>query len=174
MNNLASDKTPLTVHGLVPSFQLQAVNRDREITPWNYKQRYSLVILFFHSATCEACCKMLLNFTQQYSTYQTLETEILAIATSHQAETLPALQQFAKHHAIPFPILWDQEGTVRQAYMGEAGFSSSVGIFVCDRYGGLHMQAVAKKIDQLPSEEDVRSWAEFVDMQSPGCCTPMW
>ncbi|MEB3209925.1 MAG: redoxin domain-containing protein [Leptolyngbyaceae bacterium] len=174
MDNATVDTAPLTIHGLIPSFQLQAINRDAEITPWAYKQRSSLVILFFHDSTCEACSNLLLSFAQQYSTYRTLETEVVAIATTHESNLSTPLQQFAEHHSIPFPILWDQEGIVRQAYLGQHASSSAVGIFVCDRYGGLHMQAIADEADQLPSEADIRGWAEFVDMQSPGCCTPMW
>ncbi|MEO1522746.1 MAG: redoxin domain-containing protein [Cyanobacteria bacterium J06633_2] len=176
MDTSTTDNTPLTEHGLIPSFQLQAINRDAEITPWNYKQRYSLVIFLFHDSTCEACCKMLLRLTQQYSAYRILETEVLAIATSTQADHISALEQFAEAHSIPFPILLDQEGTVRQAYLGENAPSSTVGVFICDRYGELHMQAIADadNVDQLPSEEEIRSWAEFVDMKTPGCCAPLW
>jgi peroxiredoxin len=174
MDHSPLSHAPLRVHGLIPSFQLQALNRDAEITPWTYKQRYNLVILFFHDATCEACCNLLLRLAQQYSSYRTCDTEVLAIATHPHTDAIQTLQQFAEHHTLPFPIMWTQDETVRHAYLGKNTSPSTVGVFVCDRYGELHMQAIADEADHLPSEADIRSWVEFVDMQSPGCCTPMW
>lgn len=164
----------LSVTGLIPSFQLPAINRDTEITPWNYKQHRSLAILFFHDVDCAACRELLLNLAQHYPTYRNHETEVLAIATSDRADPVPLLQQFADQHAIPFPILWDQQKTVRQAYLGQVATPSPVGVFVCDRYGELYMQAAASDADQLPDEAEIRSWVEFVDMQCPECFPPSW
>ena len=168
------DSKTLSITGLIPSFQLQAVNRDVEISPWDYKQRRSLVIVLFHDATCAACRDLLLNLAQHYTAYRNSETEVLAIATSPQPDTVLSLQQFAAQQAIPFPVLLDQQGMVRQAYLGEAADSASVGGFVCDRYGELYMQAVEPEADQLPTEAEIRGWVEFVDMQCPECFPPSW
>lgn len=164
----------LSVTGLIPSFQLQAINRDAVISPWDYKQRKSLAILFFHDATCTACCNLLLNIAQHYSAYRTCDTEVLAIATNNQPNTIPLLKQFAEQHAIPFPILLDHQKTVRQAYLGMVADPSAVGVFICDRYGELYMQAVEPEANQLPAEAEIRGWVEFVDMQCPECFPPSW
>lgn len=164
----------LSITGLIPSFQLPAINRDVEISPWDYKQRRSLVIFLFHDATCAACSNLLLNLAQHYAAYRNAETEVLAIATSAQPETIQSLQQFADQHEIPFPVLWDQQGAVQQAYCGAIADSSPVGVFVCDRYGELYMQAVEQEADQLPAEAEIKGWVEFVDMQCPECFPPSW
>ena len=164
----------LSVNGLIPSFQLQAINRDAVISPWDYKQRQSLAILLFHDATCAACRDLLLDITQHYSAYRHAETEVLAIATNNQPNTVPSLQQFTDQSTIPFPILWDQQKTVQQTYFGEVADPSTVGIFICDRFCELYMQAVAAEADQLPAEAEIRSWVEFVDMECPECFPPSW
>jgi peroxiredoxin len=164
----------LNLRDLIPSFQLQAVNRSTIVSPWDYKQRYSLAIFLFHNASCNACCNLLLNLSQ-HQTYRSLEAELLAIAIDWQPGGIEPLQDFANRHAIPFPVLWDPQGHVRHAYLGEKTEQRSpVGIFICDRFGELYMQFVANESDELPHEPEIRSWVEFVDMQCPECFPPAW
>lgn len=158
------DKT-LTVGGLIPSFQLQAVNRSTAISPWHYKQRYNLVIFLFHHVACNACRELLLNLSGHYQTYRALEAEILAISTYRQSDSIEHLQAFADHHTIPFPILWDQQGQVSEVYLKEKTDPSQVGVFICDRFGELYMQSLANEADELPDEHELRSWVEFIDMR---------
>lgn len=164
----------LTLRGLIPSFQLPAVNRSIAITPWHYKQRYSLVIFLFHHATCSACRELLLSLSQHYQAYRACEAEILAVATCCQSDGIEHLQEFADQHNIPFPILWDQQGRVSSNYLKEKTDRSRVGVFVCDRFGELYMQSVADEANELPDEHEIRSWVEFVDMQCPECFPPTW
>jgi peroxiredoxin len=162
------DNQVLTVGEVIPSFQLQAVNRSAAISPWHYKQRNNLVIFLFHHATCTACCERLLNLSEHYSTYRELETEILAISTrqpSDESNERERLQELAAHHTIAFPILWDQQGQVSQTYLNGKTDSSLVGVFICDRFGELYLQAVADEVDELPSEPEIRSWIEFIEMR---------
>lgn len=158
------DKT-LTVGGLIPSFQLQAVNRSTAMSLWDYKQRYNLVIFLFHDATCNACREILLSLSQHYQTYRALEAEILAISTCRQSNSIEHLQTFVDYHTIPFPILWDQQGQVSEVYLKAKTEPSRVGVFICDRFGELYMQSVANDADELPDEHEIRSWVEFIDMR---------
>ena len=155
----------LIVSELIPSFQLQAVNRSTAISPWHYKQRYNLVIFLFHDASCNACRELLLSLSQQYQTYCALETEILAISTCRQSDGIEHLQEFAATQTIPFPILWDHQGQVSSVYLKEKTDPSQVGIFICDRFGELYMQAVANEADELSNEHEIKSWIEFIDMR---------
>jgi peroxiredoxin len=173
MDDTALDDTALKLRELIPSFELPAVNRSPTVSPWHYKQRNTLAIFLFHHAACHACCNVLLSLAQQHQIYRTLEAEVLAVSTAWQLDGVESLQKFAERHAIPFPILWDQQGQVSCAYLGKTD-RSPVGIFVCDRFGELYMQAVADEADQLPDEHEIRSWVEFVDMQCPECFPPSW
>ncbi|WP_416665999.1 redoxin domain-containing protein [Egbenema bharatensis] len=155
----------LTVGEVIPSFQLQAVNRNMAISPWHYKQRYNLVIFLFHHATCHACCELLLDLSQHYQTYRALDTEILAIATDQPANGIEPLQGFVDQHTIPFPILWDQQGQVSGIYLQGKPNSALVGVFICDRFGELYLRSVAAEANELPNEPEIRSWAEFIDMR---------
>lgn len=166
--------SPLSLRSLVPSFELQAINRNTAIGPWTYKQRYSLAIFFFHDISCRACREMLLALSQQHSAYRTSDAEVVAIATCQDIATADRLREFVTDHALPFPILWDSLGQVSQTYLGAGAGRSPVGVFVCDRYGELYMQAIADEADQLPPEAEIRSWAEFVDLQCPECFPPSW
>jgi peroxiredoxin len=176
--------TPLlSLRSVVPSFRLPALNRDSALGPWHYKQRASLVLFLFHDGNCAACRTFLLTLSSQHFNYRTLETEVLAIATTQPTEGIETFQKFVVDQAILFPVLWDQAGTVRATYLGWdkdtspqalSPERSPVGIFVCDRFGELHMQAIAEDADQLPNELEIREWVEFVDMQCPECFPPAW
>lgn len=157
--------TTLSVGGLIPSFQLQAINRSTAVSPWYYKQRYNLVIFLFHDATCNACRELLISLSGHYQTYRALEAEILAISTCQQSDSIEHLQTFVDHHTIPFPVLWDQQGQVSEVYLKARIALARVGVFVCDRFGELYMQSVANEADKLPDEPEIRSWVEFIDMR---------
>lgn len=156
---------PIHVRELIPLFQLQAINRDAIISPWDYKQRANLVIVFFHNAACVSCRTRLLNLSQHHPIYRKFDAEVLAIATQLSSKNVESLRDFATEHSIPFPMLWDEQGKVSRAYMGDQTGRSQVGLFICDRYGELYTQSVGDEADELPDEQDIGGWLEFIDMR---------
>jgi peroxiredoxin len=160
---------PLNPRDLIPPFELPAVNRSGTVQSWQYKQRKHLVIFFFNGVHCSACCQRLQNFAQQYSRYQSVETEILAIASG----ALEPLQDWLVQTPLPFPVLHDSEGRVLRRYAGLEE-PLPVGIFVCDRFGELYTQTIAADANDLPSEPEIRDWASFIDMRCPECFPPEW
>ncbi|HEY9737611.1 MAG TPA: redoxin domain-containing protein, partial [Trichocoleus sp.] len=149
----------LKTRDLIPLFELPAVNRSAPVQSWQYKQKKHLVIFFFHGASCGVCCQLLLDFAKQYSHYQSVETEILAIASG----ALEPLQQWVEQSAVPFPVLHDGECQVLRRYAGPLLEEGLVGVFICDRFGELYTQALASDAENLPSESEIRDWAGFID-----------
>lgn len=160
----------LNPRDLIPPFELPAVNRGGTVQSWQYKQRKHLVIFFFNGVGCAACCQLLQNFAQQYSRYQSVETEILAIASG----ALEPLQDWLAQTPMPFPMLHDEEGRVLRRYAGLGEGPLPVGVFVCDRFGELYTQTLVADAKNLPSEPETRDWAGFIDMRCPECFPPEW
>lgn len=161
---------PLQIRQIIPLFELPAVNRKTRISSWDYKQHYSLAIAFIPNVGDPDCCALLLSLAKQYCTYRDLDTEILAIAHCPTVNEVEQLRTFVTEHNILFPVLWDTEGRVREAYLGTV----QAGIFVGDRYGELYMQAIANHARELPQETEIREWVEYVDMQCAECFPPPW
>ncbi|MBD2260014.1 redoxin domain-containing protein [Pseudanabaena sp. FACHB-2040] len=160
----------LNPRDLIPPFELPAVNRSGAVQSWQYKQRKHLVIFFFPGLSCPACCQLLLDFARQYSRYQSVETEILAISSG----SLERLQDWLAQAPVPFPVLHDGEGRVLRRYIGPVEEPLPVGLFVCDRFGELYTQTIAADANDLPSEPEIRDWAGFIDMRCPECFPPEW
>src|SRR5690242_12282666 len=89
---------------IIPAFQLPGAD-GMPHSPWNYKQREHLVLLFTR-ATNEAR-DLLRIFAQHYSDFREEVCAILAITADPVIANLEA--QEALH--LPFPLLSDPQGT---------------------------------------------------------------
>jgi peroxiredoxin len=153
---------------LIPSFNLQAANRQGRVGPWDYKQHQNLVLVFIHDDQCRACRELLCDVAADYGEYQRLEAEALVISRS-EVETLRRLAQGLQ---APFPILSDRDGKVFDDYFNCAG--QCAGVFVADRWGLLFKMAIADQNHSLPGESEIRDWLEFIEIQCEECFPPEW
>jgi peroxiredoxin len=154
---------------IIPAFSLTAANRQGQIGPWNYKQRRNLAIVFLHSAECQKCGELLRDMAANYGEYQRLETEALAIAP----DEIDRLRRLARELALPFPILADDEGEVRDRYLKLAG-QSEAAVVVVDRWGAIFACQVSGREHDLPAEAGIREWLEFIELQCEECFPSEW
>jgi peroxiredoxin len=154
---------------IIPAFSLTAANRRERIGPWNYKQRRNLAIFFLHSAECQKCGGLLREMAANYGEYQRLETEALAIAPDEIAR----LSRLAREFDLPFPVLADDEGKVRDRYLKSAGRPEAA-VVVVDRWGAIFACQVSGHEHDLPAEAGIREWLEFIELQCEECFPPEW
>jgi peroxiredoxin len=159
---------------LVPNFRLPAVNRDREVGPWDYKQHRNLVIIFFRSAECPKCKQLLREIAEHYGDYEQKEAEVLAISS----DELDRLRQLALDLALPFPLLSDSDGKVTALYVNHpeqiADKTFDVAIFIADRWGAVFSTKMVEIDHDLPVEAEVRDWLEFIELQCEECFPSEW
>jgi peroxiredoxin len=154
---------------IIPAFSLTAANRRERIGPWNYKQRRNLAIFFLHSAECQKCGELLPEMAANYGEYQRLETEALAIAS----DEIDRLSRLARELALPFPVLADDGGKVRDRYLKPAR-ESEAAVVVVDRWGAIFACQVSGREHDLPAEAGIREWLEFIELQCEECFPSEW
>ena len=163
--------TKLNVGQVVLPFDL-ADSSGRRFSLWDYKGRRNLVLFFFHSGQCASCRDVLTAFATSYRRYQDLNAEILAISSDPPA----IVKALAEALRLPFPLLCDQTGEVSKQYTGDlpAQGGSAAGVFVTDRYGALYYESAAQEESNLPSQEQIINWLQFIEIQCDECGAPEW
>jgi len=166
--------TKLSTGQLIPNFRLSAANRHGPVGPWDYKQHRNLVLIFFRSAECQKCKRLLREIAEHYGEYERKNAEVLAISI----DQLDRLHQLAQDLALPFPVLSDSDGKVMDLYLKHpeqiADKTVDVAIFVADRWGAVFSTKSIEIDHELPVEAEVREWLEFIELQCEECFPPEW
>lgn len=154
---------PLRAGDLIPGFELGSGNRPGRIGPWDYKQRAGLVVLVLHGASCARCRALLTSTADLYGEIRVMEAEVLAV----MHDDAEAVRRLATELRTPFPLLADDAGAVRSAYLADG-----VGLFVAGRYNALFKSWTADEADGLPGATELREWLAFIDIQCEECNPP--
>jgi peroxiredoxin len=154
---------PLRTGELIPGFGLESGNRPGRVGPWDYKQRMGLVVLVLDGASCPRCRALLGATAGVYAEIRALEAEVLAV----MADDVEGLRRLATEQPTPFPLLADEAGRVRPAYL-----AGGVGLFVADRYNALFKSWTADDADGLPGAAELLEWLAFLDRQCEECHPP--
>lgn len=156
----------LEMERVIPDFTLPSVD-GRQIGPGVYKQRANLVIAYLDLNRCGECEDFLRGLADDYQLYRADETEILAICPQPIGE----LQMQAGTLRLPFPVLSDEKGAVRDVYFsGEPG-QPVAGVFITDRYGALRVQIISQNGTEIPVRHDILDWLDLIEMECPECGT---
>jgi peroxiredoxin len=174
---VATEITPaqLSTGQLIPDFRLSAANRDGEFGPWDYKQHRNLVLIFFRSVESANCKQLLLEIMEHYVEYQEKEAEVLVISS----DEMNRLRQLTHDLALPFPVLFDTGGSVRDLYLKNIKQSTEsatfeAAIFVADRWGEIFTCKTVEKDDDSVAEAEIREWLEFIELQCEECFPSEW
>jgi peroxiredoxin len=151
-----------------PRFCLEALG-DRQVCVDEYCEDCNLVLVFTHTLECEACLELLQSFSGRLQEYALADGQILAVLPERLEvlEGVPALLE------LPFPVLADPGGRVRQAYAGLMDESlvkeSDTLLFVLDVYGAPYSAFVTAEsgLHSPTLHEDVLKWLEFIGVQCP-------
>ena len=152
----------LELNHLVPDFKLESVDGKR-VSPTDYKERKSLVILFFNPRnSCDL--EMLAEVRHRYEEFADSNAEVLAIASGPMEEVKDCMNALN----LPFPLLHDANKEAICAYCVTESM-----VFVADKYGELKMQgSLCGAIDE--TLDQVASALELIELECPECGVPTW
>src|SRR5438105_11969624 len=96
---------------IIPAFTLPGTD-GMPHSPWTYKQREHLLLLFIRSTITSEARGLLRAFAREYKAFREEECALLAIS----ADTVLANLQVQEELHLPFPLLADREGEVISRY----------------------------------------------------------
>ena len=115
-----------------PDFTLPSQMGDN-VTLSEYFGKKNVVLYFYPKDESRGCTKEACKFRDRYDVFTSLGAEVLGVSS----DTLESHKSFATHHGLPFLLLSDEDGKVRELY----GVHSSMGIisgrvtYVIDKKG---------------------------------------
>ena len=150
---------------IIPAFSLPGPD-GMPHSPWDYKQREHLILLFVQSATTTEGRGLLRSFASQYTDFREEVCAILAITVDPVIVSLQAQEELH----LPFPLLSDPQGDViaRYTHWDSATRTLTPGIILADRYGALYQQETANKEAELPSITELLESLQYMNK----LCTP--
>lgn len=158
----------LEVGQIIPAFTLPGAD-GMPHSPWDYKQREHLLLLFTRESTTSETRGLLRAFARQYASFREEECAVLAISPDTVIVNLGTQEELH----LPFALLADPKGEVIGRYVGytEGGrrqVSFVVSIVLADRYSALYQQWVAEREADLPAIEELLESLRYLNK----LCTP--
>jgi peroxiredoxin Q/BCP len=144
-----------------PDFTLPS-QMGNNVTLSEYLGKKNVVLYFYPKDESRGCTKEACKFRDRYDVFTSLGAEVLGVSS----DTLEAHKSFATHHGLPFLLLSDEDGKVRELY----GIPSSIGIipgrvtYVIDKKGIVrhifssqfrpekHIEEALKILEELKNE----------------------
>lgn len=150
---------------ILPAFTLPGAD-GMPHSPWNYKQREHLVLLFLPSATSNETRGLLGAFAREYTAFREEYCAILAITPATVIANL-AIQEELN---LPFPLLADPKGdvTTRYTYRDSTNGTIIPSIVLADRYNAVYRQWVAEQAANVPPIKEILASLEYINK----LCTP--
>ena len=158
----------LEVGQIIPAFTLPGAD-GMPHSPWDYKQREHLLLLFTRESTTSETRGLLRAFARQYASFREEECAILAISPDTVIVNLGTQEELH----LPFALLADPKGEVIGRYVGytegrRRQVSFVVSIVLADRYSALYQQWVAEREADLPAIEELLESLRYLNK----LCTP--
>jgi peroxiredoxin len=150
---------------LIPAFTLPGAD-GMPHSPWDYKQREHLILLFLRSTTTGETRDLLRTFSQHYTDFREEDCALLAITPDTVIVNLQTQEAFH----LPFALLADPNGDVISRYTAwdNATHAPTPSIILADRYGMLYQQWIAENEAELPPIADLLASLQYLNR----LCTP--
>ena len=154
-----------------PAFSLARKSGVR-VSLQDYYEKSSLALLFLHEAdslgkACPACWETLRGFAAHREAYRLQGADILAVVRDDYK--LSAMDAYPDD--LPFPLLSDPAGRVRQKYAAmmaaELAPESYCMAFLLDPYGAPYAAYGAAELDRVALHEEALSWLQYISVQCP-------
>ena len=160
-----SNQPLLEVGQIIPAFTLPGAD-GMPHSPWDYKQREHLVLLFTRSSLTSESRGLLRAFAQRYATFREEECAILAISP----DTVITNLQTQEILHLPFALLADPKGEVISRYTqwNDDARTCHPSILIVDRYNALYQQWIAENEANLPAIEELLECLRYLNK----LCTP--
>jgi peroxiredoxin Q/BCP len=110
----------LEVGDRAPDFTLPRSNGEL-VRLSDYRGRSEVVLFFYPKDHSPACTAEACSFRDNYEVFRERQTEVIGIS----ADSALSHQQFAARFRLPFVLLSDSDGSVRERY----GVAKTLGIF---------------------------------------------
>ena len=155
----------LTRGEIIPAFTLPATD-GMPHSPWDYKQREHLILLFPSSTATSEGRGLLRAFAQEYRAFREERCALLAITANPVIANLET--QDALH--LPFPLLSDVRGeaVARYSHCYSSTHTLTPAIFLADRYSALYEQWITEREADLPPISELVSILQYLNR----LCTP--
>jgi peroxiredoxin len=150
---------------IIPSFTLPGVD-GMPHSPWDYKQRQHLILLFTRSTVSNETRGLLRAFAKEYSAFREEQCSILAISPDAVITNLHAQEELH----LPYPLLADPKGEVITRYtIWDASTKTlSPSIVLADRYNALYKCWAVVSEKDLPKIEELLESLTYLNT----LCTP--
>jgi peroxiredoxin len=150
---------------IIPSFSLPGAD-GMPHSPWTYKQREHLVLLFTRSIASYETRGLLRAFAHEYTAFREEYCAILAITPDTVISNLAAQETLN----LPYPLLADPKGEViaRYTYWDSATKTAVPSIVLVDRYNALYQQWIAEQEANLPPIKELVESLQYINK----LCTP--
>lgn len=133
---------------IIPVFTLPGVD-GMPHSPWDYKQREHLLLLFPSSGTTTEGRGLLRAFAHEYQHFREEQCALLAVTPNPVITNLEAQESLR----LPYALLADPTGKVIARYTtwNAAAHTATPSLVLADRYGALYEQWHAEVEANLPS-----------------------
>jgi peroxiredoxin len=160
-----TNKPFLELGQIIPAFTLPGADGMLH-SPWDYKQRQNLILLFLHRSSSIETRDLLRTFAKAYSAIREEQCSILAISSDTVLANL--LTQDELH--LPYPLLADPKVEVFSRYtLWEATTDrQNSGIVLANRYNALYQHWVVEREVDLPPIEELLDSLKYLNK----LCTP--
>jgi peroxiredoxin len=150
---------------IIPAFTLPGAD-GMPHSPWTYKQREHLVLLFTRHPTSSETRGLLKAFAHEYKAFREETCAVLAITPA----TVIANLQLQEELSLPFPLLADPKGEVIARYTQWNASSKDLlpSIVLADRYNAVYQQWLAEQEVALPTIEELLALLQYMNKM----CTP--
>ena len=150
---------------IIPAFTLPGAD-GMPHSPWDYKQRLNLILLFTRTASSNETRGLLRAFAKEYSSFREEQCAILAISPGTVIANLHTQEELH----LPYPLLADSKGDVISRYTQWDATTGSFNpsIILADRYNALYQQWIADSESDLPPIEELLEALRYLNK----LCTP--
>ena len=160
---MTNTNPPLLESGqIIPAFTLPGVD-GMPHSPWDYKQRQHLILLFTYKTSSSEARGLLRAFANAFSPIREAECSILAISP----DTVIVNLQTQELLHLPYPLLADPKGEVISQYtLWDATTNRpNPGIVLADRDNALYQHWIAESEGDLPSIEQLLESLRYLNKQ---------
>jgi peroxiredoxin len=160
-----TNKPHLESGQIIPAFTLPGAD-GMPHSPWDYKQREHLLLLFLRNTSSSETRGLLRTFSKAYTAIREEQCSILAITPDTVMSNLLVQEELR----LPYPLLADPKGEVLSQYTLWDASTSSVhpSIVLADRYNALYQQWITENEADLPSIEELLDALTYLNK----LCTP--
>src|SRR5574340_1441925 len=150
---MAQANKPLLESGqIIPTFTLTGAD-GMPHSPWGYKQREHLILLFLNSSASSETRGVLRTFAKAYSAIREEQCSVLAISPDTVIVNLHSQDELH----LPYPLLADPKGEVLTCYTLRDVITGRLEpcIALADRYNALYQLWMVERVADLPQIEEL-------------------